>query len=270
MKISVLTLFPNMISSYFDESIMKLAKEKQLFDLQLLNPRDFSQDKHKKVDDTPYGGGAGMVQMPQPWLDCLESVTSLRAERSNPSDIEIIVTSPSGEKFDQRMAQEFSQKKELVILCGRYEGFDQRIRDRATREVSIGDYVLTGGELPALTILDSALRLIPGVLGDDESSKFETHSLVNVLEEFEKFPVTKRELEEFLLETGLKKEDLKEFKLIEYPQYTRPADYHGEKVPEILQSGDHKKIFLWRLKKSIDMSLRAKRSNLGNGIAASQ
>lgn len=244
MKISVLTLFPKMISSYFDESIMKLARQKEIFELEIKNPRDFTLDKHNKVDDTPYGGGAGMVQMVQPWLDCLESI-DLEEEA------EIIVTSPSGIKLDQNLVQELSRKKQLIILCGRYEGFDQRIRARATKEISVGDYVLTGGELPALTILDSALRLIPGVLGDDESSKFETHSRINVLEEFKRLAVTKRELEEFLTETGLKKNDLEDFTLVEYPQYTRPADYKGEQVPKILQSGDHKKIFLWRLKASL-------------------
>lgn len=248
MKISVLTLFPKLISSYFDESIMKIAKEKNLFQLELKNPRDFTQDKHGKVDDTPYGGGAGMVQMPQPWLDCLDSV---KLE----DDFEIIVTSPSGIKFDQKLANELSQKKQLIILCGRYEGFDQRIRSRATMEISVGDYVLTGGELAALSILDSSLRLMPGVLGDDESSKFETHSEINLLEEFKKLGVTKRELEDFLSETGLKKSDLESFTLVEYPQYTRPADYQGQKVPEILQSGDHKKIFLWRIKQSLKSSL---------------
>ena len=245
MKITVLTLFPEMIKAYFSQSIMKLALEKDLFELEVLNPRDFSEDKHNKVDDTPYGGGAGMVQMPQPWLDCLESLDHSQAQ--------ILVTSPSGKKFDQKMAENFSQEKHLVILCGRYEGFDQRIRDKASQEVSVGDYVLTGGELAALTILDASLRLMPGVLGDEESSKFETHSEINVLEEFKKLGVTKRELEEFLEETQVEKKDLEKLKLVEYPQYTRPADYQGSKVPEVLQSGDHKKIFLWRLKQSIAM-----------------
>jgi tRNA (guanine37-N1)-methyltransferase len=244
MKIDVLTLFPNLISSYFSESIMKIALEKNIFDLNILNPRDFSKDKHHKVDDTPFGGGAGMVQMPQPWFDCLDAVEYL-------DDCEIIITSPSGEKLNQKMAQELSQKKQLVILCGRYEGFDQRIRDRATREISVGDYVLTGGELACLSILDASLRLIPGVLGDEESAKFETHSEINLLQEFTKMGVSKNELKEFLEETKLKKSDLEKFTLIEYPQYTRPAEYQGLKVPEVLQSGDHKKIFLWRLKQSL-------------------
>lgn len=254
MKISILTLFPNMISSYFDESIMRIAKEKEIFELEIKNPRDFTQDKHHKVDDTPYGGGAGMVQMPQPWIDCLDSIELDKAA-------EIVITSPSGRKLDQKLAQELSQKKQLVILCGRYEGFDQRIRDKATMEISVGDYVLTGGELAALTILDSSLRLISGVLGDDESSKFETHSEINVLEEFKKLGVTKRELENFLTETGFQKSDLEQFTLVEYPQYTRPADYKGKKVPEILQSGNHKKIFLWRLKQSALLQEEAKRGH---------
>lgn len=266
MKIDVLSLFPDLITNYCQASILGIAQEKQLYELAVHNPRDFSNDKHKKVDDTPYGGGAGMLLSCQPFFDCLESVFESRSitcgslsegilEHPDNRDYEVIITTPSGEKWTQELAEEFSKKKNLVILCGRYEGFDQRIRDLATREISVGDYVLTGGELPALTMIDSTLRLIPGVLGDEASKDFESHSIINYLDEFEALGVTKRELNEFLEESGLEsKADLMKLKLLEHPHYTKPADFRGEKVPEILQSGDHKKIFLWRLKEAIKLT----------------
>lgn len=244
MRIDVLSLFPDMITSYCEASILGIALEQKLYELHVHNPRDYTQDKHKRVDDTPYGGGAGMVLQCQPLIDCLEAVPDY-------ANAEIILTSPSGRKFDQKLAQELSQKEHLIILCGRYEGFDQRIRDRATMEISVGDYVLTGGELPALTIIDATLRHIPGVLGDAASMEEETHTEVNYLKKLEELQVTKKELQALLEETGLKKEDLECLKLSEYPHYTRPADFRGEKVPEILLSGDHKAIMLWRLKESV-------------------
>lgn len=263
MKIDVLSLFPELISNYCKTSILGIAQEKQLYELALHNPRDFSKDKHKKVDDTPYGGGAGMLLSCQPFFDCLESVLRSRSipceslsegvlEHPENRDYEVILTTPSGETWTQELAQEFSKKKNLVILCGRYEGFDQRIRNLASRDVSVGDYVLTGGELPALTLIDSVLRLVPGVLGDETSKDFESFSTINYLDEFEALGVTKRELNEFLEESGLgSKSDLMKLKLLEHPHYTKPADFRGQKIPEVLQSGDHKKIFLWRLKEAI-------------------
>ena len=266
MKIDILSLFPDLITNYCSESILGIAQEKQLYELATHNPRDFSKDKHKKVDDTPYGGGAGMLLSCQPFFDCLESVLESRSinyeslteaalEHTPERDYEIIITTPAGEKWTQELAEEFSKKKNLVILCGRYEGFDQRIRNIATREVSVGDYVLTGGELPALTMIDSVLRLVPGVLGDVTSKDFESFSTINYLEEFEKYGVTKRELNSFLEESGLESKDqLMKLKLLEHPHYTKPADFRGQLIPEVLQSGDHKKIFLWRLKEAIKLS----------------
>ncbi len=247
MRIDVLSLFPDMVTSYCEASILGIAQVQKLYELYVHNPRDYTKDKHKRVDDTPYGGGAGMVLQCQPMIDCLEAIP-------NYAKAEIIVTSPSGRKFDQRLAQELSKKEHLIILCGRYEGFDQRIRDRATMEVSVGDYVLTGGELPALTIIDATLRHIPGVLGDETSIEEETHSEINYLKKLEELQVTKRELQALLDETGLKKEDLENLKLSEYPHYTRPADFRGEKVPKVLEQGDHKKIFLWRLTQAIKLT----------------
>ena len=250
MRIDVLSLFPDMITSYCKASVLGIALEKKLYNLEVHNPRDYTTDKHKRIDDTPYGGGAGMVLQCQPFIDCLETIPDYEHAA-------IIVTSPSGKKFDQQLAQELSKKKHLIILCGRYEGFDQRIRDRATMEISVGDYVLTGGELPALTIIDATLRHIQGVLGDETSINEESFSEVNYLAKLEELQVTKRELAEFLEEVGLKsKEELIGLKLLEYPQYTRPVEYDGKRIPEILQQGDHKNIFLWRLKQAIDLTKR--------------
>ena len=249
MRFDVLSLFPQMIDAYCNESIIKLAREKKLLEINTHNPRDFSTNKHKQVDDTPYGGGSGMLIGPQAYIDCLDDVC-----KSNKPD-EIIITSPHGKPLTQALAQELSQKKHLLLMCGRYEGLDQRIVDRSTLEISLGDFILTGGELAAMTIIDATSRLIPGVLGDDHSSFEESFSEIDYLDKCQELGVSKKELNELLSETGLKdKEDLKSLTLLEYPHYTRPADFRGEKVPSILESGDHKKIFLWRLKEAIKIT----------------
>lgn len=267
MQIDVLSLFPELIENYCQTSILGLALKQNLYQLKTHNPRDYSKDKHHKVDDTPYGGGAGMVLSPQPWIDCLAEVLLLSdscvTPAPHPETMEIIVTSPSGIPFNQELARELSTKKQLIILCGRYEGFDQRIRDRATMEISVGDYVLTGGEIAALSIIDATVRHIPGVLGDPESLKEESFSKLNYLEKLKELQVSKKEMLNFLEETGISREELEELQLLEHPHYTRPADFRGEKIPEILESGDHKKIFLWRLAEAIKLT-RQKRGDLLN------
>jgi tRNA (guanine37-N1)-methyltransferase len=266
MKIDVLSLFPELITSYCSTSILGNALNTSVYELNVSNPRDFSKDKHKSVDDTPYGGGAGMLLACEPYFDCLEYVLNQRnipcqtlseglLKHEENRDYEIITTTPAGEIWTQELAEEFSKKKNLIILCGRYEGFDERIRKLASREVSIGEYVLTGGELPALTIIDSVLRLIPGVLGEEASKDHESFSSINYQELFKEHGVTKREMQEFLTDTGLSSiEELARMKLLEHPHYTKPADFRGQKVPEVLLSGDHKKIFLWRLKSAIKLT----------------
>jgi len=215
--------------------------------MQVWNPRDYSKDKHKSVDDTPYGGGAGMLLAPQPYLDCLNAVL---AEDSHLQH-DIIITSPVGKVFNQDLAIELAQRERLIILCGRYEGFDQRIRDRATMEISVGDYVLTGGELPALTIADAVLRNLPQVLGDQTSIEFESFSRLNFAEQCKKLQVSKKELARLLARTGITLATLEALQLLEFPQYTRPANYNGQRIPAVLESGDHKQIFLWRLEQAI-------------------
>ncbi len=213
MRIDILTLFPRMFHNVLGESILKIAREKELVDFNLYNIRDFSDDKHKCVDDKPYGGGAGMVMRPEPVFKAVESVESMDDLVSTK-----ILLTPQGETFNQEIAKNLSKKKRLMIICGRYEGFDERIRSGLdVIEISIGDYVLTGGEIPGMVIIDSVTRLVPGVLGGDNSLHDE--SFVN--------------------------------KMLEYPQYTRPSEFRGMKVPEVLKSGNHAKIEEWKMENAI-------------------
>ena len=212
MRFDVLTLFPEMFE-ILNESIIGRAKEKGLININLINIRDFSKNKHKKVDDTPYGGGAGMVLMPDVVYDAYKSVKTDNAK--------VIYMSPQGKKLNQEKVQELSKQEHLILLCGHYEGIDQRVIDKIVdEEISIGDYVLTGGELPAMVLIDSVSRYVEGVLKDD-STKEESFS------------------------NGL----------LEYPQYTRPEVFEGEQVPSVLLSGHHQNIDKWRREQSLKITL---------------
>lgn len=222
MRFDILTLFPNMFSSPLQESILGKAIEKGLLQIQTVNIRDFALDKHQVVDDTPYGGGQGMVMKVEPIARAIESVKS-----KNPS-ARIIYLTPQGKRFDQNLARRLSSQSHLVLLCGRYEGVDERVRELfIDEEISIGDYVLTGGELAAMVLIDAVSRFIPGVLGSDRSA--EEDSFFN--------------------------------SLLEYPHYTRPFDFRGNCVPEILLSGNHSAISLWRRKEALRRTL-SRRSDL--------
>lgn len=222
MKFDILTLFPDAVYGYCGESILGRAQEKNLIKISAHNFRDYSDDKHRKVDDAPYGGGAGMVLRLQPIYSCLEKMGLARVgKKVKKSKTKIIIMDPDGKKFDQKMAQKFSKLDRLVLVCGRYQGFDERIYKFVDEKISVGDFVLSGGELPALTIVEATARLIPGVLGNQESLNNETHSLYN------------------------KKVKNKKG---EHALYTRPEDFLGMKVPKVLLSGDHKKIEEWRNK----------------------
>ena len=203
MKIDILTLFPNMFDSFFKESIIKRAIENNKVEINVIDFREYSKDPHKKVDDTPYGGGAGMVLTCQPIFDC---VNSIRTPESK-----VIILTPSGKLYKQETAYDLSKESHLIIICGHYEGFDERILSLADLQLSIGDYVLTGGEIPALVLVDSITRLIDGVITKEshENDSFNNN-------------------------------------LLDYPTYTKPADYNGMKVPDVLISGDHKKIDEYR------------------------
>lgn len=205
MRIDVLTLFPAMFAGPLDESIIKRAREDGLVDLHLWNLRDWAHDRHKTVDDRPFGGGPGMLLKPEP---IFEAVEALAGDRTR-----VVLLSPAGHRFNQAIARELAHLEHLLLVTGHYEGFDERVRARlADDELSIGDYVLTNGALPAMVVIDAVARLIPGVLGDDQSAQDESFS------------------------KGL----------LEYPQYTRPAEFRGMKVPEVLLSGNHAEIAKWR------------------------
>lgn len=211
IRFDVLTLFPEMIENYCKQSILKRAVEKEIININTINPRDFTESKHKKVDDTPFGGGAGMVLMAQPYVDAYESIERLK------SSITIMLT-PQGEVFNDAMSNELAQYDQIILLCGHYEGFDERIRDIIKpREISIGDYVLTGGELPALCLIDSISRKIEGTLGKIESAEEDSFS------------------------NGL----------LEYPHYTKPRTYRGYSVPEVLLNGNHIEIEKYRLEQQL-------------------
>ncbi|MCR4687780.1 MAG: tRNA (guanosine(37)-N1)-methyltransferase TrmD [Lachnospiraceae bacterium] len=222
MRFSVMTLFPEMIESSMNSSITGRALENNLIKLDVYNIRDYSLDKHKKVDDYTYGGGAGMLMFPQPIYDCYKAIESrITGGDEGGKKPRVIYLSPKGRIFNQAMAKELSLEEDLVFLCGHYEGVDQRVLDEiVTDEVSIGDYVLTGGELPALVMMDTISRLVPGVLNNEESSEDESHS------------------------AGL----------LEYPQYTRPAEWMGKKVPDVLVSGNHALIAKWRMEQSLEVT----------------
>lgn len=218
MRFDILTLFPDIINSYSAESILGRGQKAGVIKIAAHNFRDFTLDKQNHVDDRPYGGGAGMVLQVEPIYRCLENLGLVKDGKKlkiKNCKLKILVMDPAGKKFDQKMADKFSKLDRLVIISGRYEGFDERIYKFVDEKISVGDYVLAGGELPALTIVEATSRLIPGVLGNEESLKEETVA------------------------------DKKE-----YPQYTRPDNFMGLKVPKILLSGDHKKIQEWRQKKS--------------------
>lgn len=209
MKIDILTLFPEMFKGVFEESIIKRAINNEKVEINLINFREYTLDPHNKVDDTPYGGGAGMVLTCQPIFDCVKSI---RTDNSK-----VILLTPDGVPYKQRMAYDLSGEKHLIIICGHYEGFDERIRSLCDMEISIGDYVLTGGEIPAMVLVDSIVRLIPGVI--NERSHIE--------------------------------DSFKDNYLLDYPSYTKPRVYEGMAVPEILLSGDHKKIDEFRYQESL-------------------
>lgn len=220
MKIDVLTLFPGMFAGPLDESIVKRARDNGHLQLAIHNLRDYTHDRHKTVDDNPFGGGPGMLLKPEPIFEAVEALANEQTK--------VILLGPAGRKFDQQIARELAQVEHVLLICGSYEGFDERIREHlADDELSIGDYVLTNGALPAMVIVDTVTRLLPGVLGDDESSQEESFS------------------------AGL----------LEYPHYTRPADFRGMKVPEILLSGNHAEIAKWRLEQA-KMRTRERRPDL--------
>ena len=218
MQIDILTLFPSMFDGILNESILKRAINNKLLEVNIVDFRKYSKDPHMKVDDTPFGGGAGMVLMCQPIFDCVNDLKT--------NDCKVIMMTPDGIKYDEKVAFNLSHEKHLIIICGHYEGFDERIRSICDMEISIGDYVLTGGEIPSMVILDSVSRLVDGVINKDS---YENDSFNN--------------------------------NLLDYPTYTKPREYLGMRVPDVLLSGDHKKIQEYRLNEQIKKT-KARRGDL--------
>ncbi|MFH1837758.1 MAG: tRNA (guanosine(37)-N1)-methyltransferase TrmD [Candidatus Omnitrophota bacterium] len=219
MKIDILTLFPDMFGGVFDQSMVKIARSRGIADIKIHDLREWTNDRHRTADDKPYGGGPGMVLKVEP---VHKALITLRKENTY-----VILLTPQGKKYDQDQARSISEKEHVVIVCGHYEGFDERIRSLVDGEISIGDYVLTCGEIPAMVLCDSVIRLIPGVLGDE----------------------------------GCLNEESFEGGKLEYPQYTRPAEYHGQKVPEVLLCGDPKKISIWQ-KEQAEIRTKERRPDL--------
>ena len=222
MRIDIITGFPKLLRSPLNESIIRQAKKKKLVSIRAHDLRKYAHDKHRTIDDTPYGGGAGMILKPGPIFECIESLQQKRAYD------EVIYLTADGDLFNQKIANQLSLKKNLILLCGHYKGIDERVRQKLiTKEISIGDYVLTGGELAALIVVDALIRLLPGVLGNSESMLADS------------------------FQDGL----------LDCPYYTKPAEYTGLKVPEVLLSGDHKKIEHWRREERLERT-RVRRKNM--------
>lgn len=221
MKISILSLFPNIFDGFLNESIIKRAIEKNIVEIEIINFRDYSTSNNNQVDDTPYGGGAGMVLMCQPIFDCIESIKS--------EESIVIMMTPDGEKYTEKRAKDLTKYKHIILLCGHYEGFDERIKTIVDLEISIGDFILTGGEIPAMAITDSIVRLLDGAINKEslESESFENN-------------------------------------LLDYPVYTKPSNFRGLLVPEILLSGNHQKIKEWRKQKQIEKTKNKRNDIMGD------
>ncbi len=234
MLIDILTVFPDMFAGPLDQSLIKRAKDKSLLQVRIHNIRDFAEDKHKTVDDTPFGGGGGMVMKLEPLCAAVESIVD---SNRNQSPTKIVLTAPQGERFSQEKAKELSLQDHLLMICGHYKGVDERLKIlHPLEEISVGDYVLTGGEIPAMTIIDSVVRLIPGVLGDFESAQ--TDSFFDGI--------------------------------LGPPEYTRPAEFRGLKVPQVLLSGDHDNVKAWRRKEALKRTLQRRPDLVNWGLLSEE
>lgn len=232
MRFDVLTLFPAIFEGYLSQSLLKKAIDAGLVAVQLHDIRNWSRDKHHKVDDRPFGGGPGMILQVEPVVECVEAVQAITLETIAPQPGHLILLSPQGRKLDQKVVEELATRERLVLLCGRYEGFDHRVIEiLKPDEISLGDYVLNGGEVAAMAVIDSVIRLVPGVLGDDASSTGDSFSSGN--------------------------------RLLEFAQYTRPREYRGHEVPEVLLNGNHEEIARWRREQSY-LNTRQRRADLLN------
>lgn len=232
IRFDILTLFPEIFSGYLTQSLLNKAIDGGLVDVELWNFRDWTTDKHQSVDDRPYGGGPGMLMSCQPVFDCVRAVQEQTIDNGSPNPGRLLMMSPQGRRLDQTLVEELAREDRLLIMCGRYEGFDDRINQGLKPlEVSVGDFIANGGEVPAMLVIDAVIRLIPGVLGDETSSKYDSFS-----------------------ESGL----------LEYPQFTRPRVFEGMEVPDVLLSGNHQEIARWREEQSLKRTAERRRDLLEN------
>ena len=231
MRIDILTLFPEMFAGFLEGSLLGEARRSRLIDVCLTNIRDFAEGVHRQVDDRPYGGGPGMLLMPGPVVSCVEAV-----QQQADAPGHLVMLTPGGRRLDQAGVEELARKPRIVLVCGRYEGFDDRVRETLKPdEISIGDYVLSGGEVAAMVIVDAVARLLPGVLGDEESARQDSFSGAD--------------------------------RLVEGPQYTRPREFRGLRVPDVLLSGDHGRIATWRHEQAVDATRRRVPANLSRNLS---
>lgn len=221
MRVHVVTVFPELVERFCADGLLGKAQAKGRVTIDTINPRGFAKDRHRSIDDTPYGGGSGMVMMPGPLVEAMEQAEATESARGGPRPWRVLMT-PQGERFRQEHARSLAARGALTLVCGRYEGVDERARERVDQELSLGDFVLMGGEIAALAVIEATARLVEGVLGNPESIQDESHA------------------------RGL----------LEYPQYTRPAEFRGQGVPEVLLSGDHARIAAWRRRQSFERTLR--------------
>ena len=240
MKFDVLTIFPDFFRGPFDYGIVRRAQQAKIIELQVHDLRGFTHDRHRTVDDRPFGGGEGMVMKPEPIFECAESLgVGARDERQGKKE-SVVLLSPQGELFTQQVAKELAQLERVVLICGRYEGVDERVSEHlADREVSVGNYVLSGGELPAAIVVDAVTRLLPGALGNERSSQQESFSA-----------------SEIAREAGMPDSTCGSGGLLDYPHYTRPAEFRGMRVPEELVSGNHDEIREWRRRRALEKTRR--------------
>ena len=228
MRIDILTLFPEMFTGFLDGSLLGAARQNGLIDVRLIDIRDFASGPHRQVDDRPYGGGPGMLLMPGPVVSCIEAVQAAEAPAGH-----VVMLTPGGRRLDQPLVEELARRERLVLVCGRYEGFDQRVADTLNPEaISIGDYVLSGGEVAAMVVIEAVTRLIPGVLGDEASADDDSFSGAD--------------------------------RLVEGPQYTRPREFRGLQVPEVLLSGDHRRIADWRREQALEATRHREHAAAGS------
>ena len=250
MRIDIVTIFPGLFDGPFEHGIVRRAREAGLVQIDIQDLRDFTSDRHKTVDDRPFGGGEGMVFKPEPLFKCVEALGITARERRATSRESVILLSAQGRRFDQSVARDLSQVDHLVFLCGRYEGVDERVNDHlADRELSIGDYVLSGGELAAAVVVDAIVRLLPGALGNEDSSRFESFGTATHDSTEEDIPFS-------TCGAG---------GLLDYPHYTRPAEFRGIAVPEVLMGGNHEEIRRWRRRKALEKTLRNRPDLLKGG-----